>query len=128
MKAKGAKLTGIVITQNQHIQISLSVVLFEDSGSQIAYCPALNVYGYGNTEAEARSSFETCLTEFLDYAIRKKTLGKELAALGWTIKKEKKFSAPTFSKLLDSNKDLRKIMDTKDFKKINTSFSLPAFA
>ncbi len=128
MKTTKAKVTGAIITQNKYIRINLWVILFEDNNSQIAYCPALNVYGYGATESEARDSFETCLTEFLDYALRKKTLEKELTSLGWTIKKEKKFTAPTFSKLLDSNSDLRKIMDTKDFRKINKNICLPAIA
>ena len=66
--------------------------------------------------------------EFFDYAIKKKTLVAELESLGWTIKKEKKFTAPAFSSLLEKNKTLKKIMDTKDFKKINAPISLPSFA
>ncbi len=59
-------------------------------------------------EQDARESFEICLTEFFDYSIKKKTLVAELESLGWTIKKQKKFTAPAFSSLLEKNKVLKK--------------------
>lgn len=128
MGNRNAKVEGMLTTNNKKIKVNLFVVMFEDHGCQVAYCPALNVYGYGKQEQEARESFETCLMEFFDYAIKKKTLAAELESLGWTIKKEKKFTAPAFSSLLEKNKTLKKIMDTKDFKKINAPISLPSFA
>lgn len=128
MENRNAKVNGLFVKGKQKIEVALFVVLFEDNGSQIAYCPALNVYGYGRDEAEARESFETCLAEFFDYALKKKTLIPELEALGWTIKKEKKFTAPAFSRLLESNKVLKKIMDTKNFRKINAPIHIPAVA
>ena len=125
---QNAKVSGVIVTNDRKITVNLFVILFEDNGSQIAYCPALNVYGYGETEQEARKSFEVCLGEFFDYTIKKKTLVKELEALGWSIKKERKFTAPPFTNLLGSNKYLRKIMDTKDFKKVNEPIVIPSFA
>ena len=125
---KSAKIKGVVMAQNKKIEINLFVVLFEDSGSHVAYCPALNIYGYGNSEIEAKDSFEVCLKEFFEYTINKKTLLAELKSLGWNVKREKKFKAPNFSDLLASNKELRKIMDTKDFRKISEPFVIPAFS
>lgn len=128
MENRNARVRGIVRMQGKSIKLNLSVILFEDNGAKIAYCPALDVYGYGRYEQEARESFELCLAEFLDYTIKKKTLFKELESLGWTIKKQKKFTAPAFSSLLEKNKTLKKVMDTKDFKKISAPITFPAFA
>ena len=128
MRKQNAKISGVVHTHGKEIKLNLFVILFEDNGAKIAYCPAVNVYGYGMHEQEARESFEICLTEFIEYAVKKKTLIKELESLGWTIKKQKRFTAPPFSSLLEKNKTLKKIMDTKDFKKISAPISIPAFA
>lgn len=125
---KRAKITGVVTTQDKMVTVDLFVIQFEDGGCQIAYCPALNIYGYGTSEDEARHSFEINMGEFFDYTIKKKTLVKELESLGWTVKKAKKFSAPPFTKLLQSNRDLKKIMDTREFRKINAPISMPAFS
>lgn len=122
------RVSGTVHTEGKFIKSNLFVIMFDDGNVKVAYCPALNVYGYGKQEQDARESFEICLTEFFDYSIKKKTLVAELESLGWTIKKQKKFTAPAFSSLLEKNKVLKKIMDTKEFKKINTPISLPAFA
>lgn len=126
--AQKARVRGTVRAEGKFIKLNLFVIMFDDGNAKVAYCPALNVYGYGQQEQEARESFETCLTEFFDYAIKKKTLVAELESLGWAIKKQKKFTAPAFSSLLEKNKVLKKIMDTKEFKKINAPISLPAFA
>ncbi|WP_300705059.1 hypothetical protein [uncultured Alistipes sp.] len=128
MENAKAQVRAEFTTKDTRIIVNLSVILFEDGGSIVAYCPALNVYGYGKTEIEARKSFEFCLSEFLNYSLKKKTFIAELESLGWTMKKRKKFIAPAFSYLLERNKTLKKVMDTKDFKKISSPVSLPAFA
>jgi predicted RNase H-like HicB family nuclease len=128
MKNKSAKVSGTLTAKDREISVDLFVIQFKDDGCYVAYCPALNVYGYGKSEDEARNSFETCITEFFEYAIAKKTLVKELEHLGWTVKKEKKFTSPLFSNLLESNRELKKIMNSREFKKVNTSFSIPTVA
>lgn len=55
------------------MQVDLALILFEEDGSQIAYCQALDVSGYGNDEEEAKRSFEISLSEFFRYLINKKT-------------------------------------------------------
>ena len=54
---------------NKQVEVKLSLIIFEDSGSQVVYCPALDVYGYGVTEKEALDSFKVCLGEFLKYTL-----------------------------------------------------------
>ncbi|MDR0509754.1 MAG: hypothetical protein LBH06_01505 [Rikenellaceae bacterium] len=124
-KQKRTKFSGTVFFRDKQIIVNLFVIQFEDDNCRIAYCPALNVYGYGKSEEEARSSFEVNLAEFFDYAIKKKTLECELESLGWSASKGKKFTSPDFSSLLQSNKQLKNIMNTRNFSKIDRSFTLP---
>ena len=107
------RVSGTVHTEGKFIKLNLFVIMFDDGNVKVAYCPALNVYGYGKQEQDARESFEICLTEFFDYSIKKKTLVAELESLGWTIK-----DLPARLPLSQQ----------KEFKKINTPISLPAFA
>ncbi len=125
---KSAKFSGTFTAKGRKITVNLFVIQFNDGDCCVAYCPALNVYGYGQTEEEARDSFETCITEFFSYTTAKKTLVKELEHLGWVVKKEKKFTPPLFTKLLETNRELKKIMNSRDFTKVNASFSIPSVA
>jgi hypothetical protein len=65
---------------NTLIEVSLPVVLFKENNIHIAYCPAVNVYGYGESDSEAKKSFEISLSEFFRYTI---TL---LSTKSWTVK------------------------------------------
>ena len=125
---KESQMKGALHMHGKFIRVDLFVILFEDNGTKVAYCPALNVYGYGRDEQEARESFEICLKEFFDYTIKKKTFVQELESLGWNVKRKKKFIAPAFSLLLEKNKTLKKVMDTKDFKKVSAPIRIPAIA
>nr|DAK03402.1 MAG TPA: antitoxin [Caudoviricetes sp.] len=122
------RMQDALLMHGKTIKANLVVILFEDNGAKIVYCPALNVYGYGLTDQEARESFEYCLEEFFDYTVKKKTLIKELESLGWEIRSRRKFAAPVFSRLLEKNKTLRKVMDTKDFKKVSAPVRIPAIS
>ncbi len=86
---KNAQFSGTFKTKNQTIEVRLVVILFNEGDTSIAYCPEVNVYGYGRDEAEARQSFEVALNEFFGYTLNKKTLVSELEALGWTVKSRK---------------------------------------
>ena len=126
--SKPSTISGSMQIGNKKVTVKLALLLFEDGGVNIAYCPAVNVYGYGNTSTEASKSFEVCLEEFFTYTLHKKTLVKELENLGWRIKKEHKFYPPEFSSLLDKNKTLHKILNTRNFTKIDQDFTIPAFS
>lgn len=94
--SKPSTISGSMQIGNKKVTVKLALLLFEDGGVNIAYCPAVNVYGYGNTSTEASKSFEVCLEEFFTYTLRKKTLVKELENLGWRIKKNINFTLPSF--------------------------------
>lgn len=96
----------------EKLNIHIPIVLFEEDGTQIAYCPALDVSGYGKSEREAVESFKTVLGEFLLYTVRKNTLHKVLQGLGWIIKKSKSKAMvpPSIEKLSETNVDLSRIL------------------
>lgn len=123
---KSGMIAGKINIGGKRLEVKLSLILFEDGGNAVVYCPAVNVYGYGKTQAEAEQSFEVCFEEFLKYTFNKKTFASELEKLGWTIKKQRKFVPPSLSSLLDKNKTLHKIINTHDFTKQDRDFSLPA--
>ncbi len=113
-------------------ETNLPVFLFEEENIFYCYCPALDLYGYGKQENEAKTSFETNLAEFLKYANNKKTLTKELKRLGWIVKVAKKspqFIAPEFADLVSRNEDLNRIMtDIPNVQKHSQHVRIPAFA
>ena len=114
------------------IKTNLSVFMFEEDSLVYCYCAPLDLYGYGKTEAEARRSFETGITEFLRYTQNKGTLTKELKRLGWKVLKEKKktphYVAPEFVDMVNKNEDLNRIMtDIPNVRKYNQSVQIPAY-
>lgn len=121
------KATGQFHTKSgDTIDVKLFVMLFSDGDSMVAYCPALDVYGYGKDEHEARISFETCLTEFFKYTLNKGTFFIELENLGWSCKKKHKPQPPTLSELISKNSEIAELWNNKEFSKFNTDIKIPA--
>ncbi len=112
----------------KEISIRVSLLYFEEDKNQIVYCPPLDVYGYGANENEAFDSFKTCLGEFFQYTINKKTIISELQKLGWVIPKSKykNMSSPPLSKLLSENDNFRRIFDNFSFRKEEHEILMPA--
>lgn len=108
-----------------NITVKIPVILFKEDNITIAYSPAVNVYGYGETESAAKKSFEVSLEEFFRYAINKNTLKSELEALGWKVKGAHKCAPPDFSVSLNKNAEFKNIFNRQAFKKIERGISLP---
>jgi hypothetical protein len=88
------------LDKGKSIKVKLFLIHFVDEKNiHYIYSPHLDLTGYGLTEEEAKQSFDIALYEFLDYTIKKKTLGKVLEKLGWKIK--------------GSNKHPKKLIKTK---------------
>lgn len=99
--------------------VGLSLVEFEEENVTIVYSPALDISGYGYSQAEAKQSFSEALTEFFRYTINKKTLDNVLKELGWDImgsKKKQKFNPPKDSDLVSSNPFYNQIVNKKSYK------------
>jgi hypothetical protein len=111
------------------VTLSLTLIIFSEESTCLAYCPALDLSGYGNDEEEARQSFSTTLSEYLRYTMHKKTLSSDLIDHGWKVKKnmQKGATPPTIQDLLSTNEDFSRIFNTYDFKKTETRVELPVF-
>ena len=53
------------------IIIKVGVYLFREDNVFIAYCPALDMSGYGENENEAKKSFEQSMGIYVEYCIRR---------------------------------------------------------
>ena len=107
------------------INVKLSLIEFEEDGLHFVYSPALDLTGYGKTEAEAKESYNQAIEEFLTYTSHKKTAFEVLERLGWIIKK-KKVSAPSLSELLQNRSYLEEIFTEKQFRKTDENVCIPA--
>jgi hypothetical protein len=128
MSDKGASLKGGWTSSHIHIDVNLSMIIFEEDGSHIVYCPALDVSGYGISEDEAMKSFTQCLSEFFHYTTNKKTFHTELTRMGWKIKKSKiqKMTPPLMVDLLQSNENFSRIFNNHPFRKIDQPVAIPS--
>ena len=112
------------------VNVSVPLLSFkEDDDTFIVYSPALDVSGYGDTEEEARKSFEITLEEFINYTLNKKTFQSELTRLGWKIKKQTashKYIPPQLDELFSSKDYLNSIIREKDFRSYRQNIQLPA--
>jgi len=125
--SKKAHATGNYDDGKHKITCNLDLVIFQEGETVIFYCPALDINGYGLTEEEAEKSFKVNLHEYFKYTTRKNTLGEDLKKYGWVIKKRitKKITPPSWGHLLETNEDLNRIVNTGEYKRADTSVSLP---
>ena len=123
--SKEKVFTGNWIEKDNKIDVRLPIIIFKEDNIEIAYCPALDVSGYGTNEATALDSFKISLNEFLRYTLNKKTLFSNLKELGWKIHKTKPMHPPEFSKSLEYNKYFSDIFNNQSFKKIDELVSIP---
>ena len=112
------------------IKCVLPLISFKEDNSFITYCPALDLSGYGENEAEADKSFEEVLSQYFKYTVNKKTLAEDLKKMGWTIRKSlsKRAIPPSMGKLLETNEDFNRIFNNHEFRKTNKTINIPAFA
>ncbi len=110
-------------------KLSLQVLFFEEDNIQYAYMPSFDLTGYGQTEVEAKESLSVVLDEFLRYTLNKNTLFIEMQRLGWKIKNKKKpMHAPQMSDLINSNDQLKDIVNSKQYTTSNYQVNISAFA
>ncbi len=111
------------------VQVKLSLFTFIEDNVHVVYSPALDLYGYGNDEHEARHSFELSLGEYVKYTSNKKTIEQDLKKYGWKIdKRHKTLSSPDVSTLLQTNESFREMVNNRPFKKYDLNVQIPAFA
>ena len=113
------------------VKVMLLLFHFEDENKvHIIYSPHLDLSGYGNNFEEARKSFEIVFEDFVDYTLKKKTLGKVLIGLGWGLKgstqKPKKVIAPGITSVINDNKYVSDIFDKYPVNTYHQEVGLPS--
>lgn len=71
------------ITADVHAK--LEVLLIEEDDQWVAYCPALQISSYGDTQREARGAFEEAWRITLEELVKRGSLERELLRLGWRL-------------------------------------------
>ena len=105
--------------KREGIEISVSLFVFKEGDTYIAYCPSLDLSGYDLTEESARSDFDYMLADYLNEQLRNGTLRNDLALHGWKLGKMKG-NEPELSDMLGMNEQLRKLV-MKSYKKTNVN-------
>ncbi len=104
---------------DHRVNVELNILSFEEDGIKYVYSPALDLTGYGNSDAEAMKSFQVVLSEFIHYTENKKTIYKELERLGWTVNaKKRSVEPPADEQLLEDNEIYR---DLKNMPNVHSS-------
>lgn len=109
------------------IEVRLDMIDFQDNGIFHTYAPALDLVGYGNTQEEARNSFDTILQEYINYTIHKGTLLSDLEKHGWQVSK-KHLDPPSFTWLIQHNQQAKDVFDSHNFSKRTNPVRVPLVA
>lgn len=117
-----------IVNHNGNLSVTLDVYVFMDGDSYIAYSPALDLSGYGESEDAAKESFAIVMDEYISYGLSRKTLVKDLRAHGWKVRslKQRKMSAPSFDVLLRNNDVFKDILENKEYRKVAEPFPVIA--
>ncbi len=114
-----------------YVKVKLLLVHFKDENNvHFIYSPHLDLTGYGNNLREAKKSFEIVFEDFIDYTLKKKTLGKVLTDLGWelkgTLKKPRKILAPSITSVIKENDYVSEIFDKYPVNTYHKEVGIPA--
>ena len=66
-------------------QVNLQVFFLEQDGQMIAYCPALDLSTYGESEDDVRTAFDEAVEIFLSDSLQNQSLERSLLKMGWTL-------------------------------------------
>ncbi|MBU1147118.1 MAG: hypothetical protein KKD11_02100 [Candidatus Omnitrophica bacterium] len=79
-------------------EIALTVSIYKENGSYIAYTPALDLSTCGNTFEKAKKRFEEIVPLFIEELEKEGTLEEVLYSLGWrkVNKPRKRWIPPRF--------------------------------
>ncbi len=124
---------GGFINKSGNVIVKLLLIHFEDENNiHFIYSPHLDLTGYGTNLDEAKKSFEIVFEDFIDYTLKKKTLGKVLTDLGWeikgTIKRPKKVLAPSITSVIKENDYVSEIFDKYPVNTYHQEVGIPAYA
>ena len=112
------------------VRVKLLLFHFQDENKvHFVYSPHLDLTGYGNDENQAKKSFEVVMEDFVDYTVKKKTIAKVLADLGWEVKGSekhpRKLLAPSITKVINENEYISEIFDKYSVNTFHEEIRLP---
>ena len=88
---------------SNNIHIDISVYVFKEEDVYIAYCPSLDLSGYGESEMEAKKSFDS-----------------DLIHHGWRFGKTIQY--PKITSLIRHNETFKNLLDNVDYKKYSKTY------
>jgi hypothetical protein len=93
------------LVKSSQIVLKLEVQLFKEGEYFVAFCPALNLSAYGDTEIKTKNAFEVELNIFIEETHKKGTFEKYLFQQGWQLKQlpEPQYQQPPLPKLRKSS-------------------------
>jgi len=109
--------SGVIEIKTSGVKVRILLFHFTDEhGVHFIYSPHLDITGYGYTLKDAKKSFEVVFADFLDYTLKKATLGSLLKKLGWkqqkgSVKKPVRSLAPSITTVIANNKHIAEIFD-----------------
>lgn len=90
--------------------VNLFLIHFKNENDvHFIYSSRLDITGYGYTLEDAKESFGIVFEDFIDYTLKKKTLGDFLTELGWEVKDSLK--RPSITLVISENKHVSEIFD-----------------
>ena len=111
---------------DKNLIVNVQVIFFNEDDMHFAYIPSSELTGYGTSNKSAIDSLTITLDEFLRYTVNKNTLLVELKRLGWKISSRRKpMVAPQMSNLINTNEQLREIVNHKNFTTSKFSVNVP---
>ena len=120
--------------ENKSGNVKVKLLLFhfqDDNNIHFIYSPHIDLTGYGKSITEAKESFNIVFEDFVDYTLKKKTLGKVLSDLGWELKgsskRPKKVIAPSITSVINKNRYVSEIFDKYPVNTYHQEVGLPAF-
>jgi hypothetical protein len=120
---------GVYKHGNDEMEFTLPVILFSEESTIIAYCPVLDLSGYGVDEAAAKDSLRIVLGEFINYSLEHNSFESELRRLGWKVRIEKtrlsKVEMPDISNVFRDNPKIHSLMKHGSFQKYDERVSIP---
>lgn len=121
-----------ILVQGNSVKVNVSVYVFLDTdypkpNMWIAYCPSLNIIGYGYGEDAAKKDFEFMLDEYFTEQLKNKTLEQDLKNFGWK-KYNKAFDEPKATDLAAHDEMFSEVLNAPMYSKINIGNTYPAYA
>lgn len=102
------------------VDLSVSVFLFREDETYIAYCPSLDISGYDKTEEGAKADLEYMLKSWAKEQLTNGTIREDLEVHGWkvgsTVARE-----PSVQDLVRKGRPSNSILSLPEFRKTNIS-------